>query len=174
MDSDNTGGNVTLQYGATNAETITWNNANTRFDFSDDLNITGGILVSGSNSTFGATSGTTRVDINGDLALRANGVVAASGTNNNLGSGTFSYIKISGPTADFTITGLNNGVNGRVLIIYNAVAFNMTIANDNASSTASNRILTLTGGDVTTTGVGTVILIYDSNSSRWIQIANNL
>lgn len=48
LDSDNTGGDVTLQFGGNLAETLVWNATTTAFDLSDDLNITGGLSVSSS------------------------------------------------------------------------------------------------------------------------------
>jgi hypothetical protein len=50
----------------------------------------------------------------------------------------------------------------------------MVIANESTSSTAENRILTLTGGNVQTTGEGVFQLIYDGVRSRWIVIGNIL
>lgn len=47
----------------------------------------------------------------------------------------------------------------------------MTLTNESASSTAANRILTLTGADVTLTGTSSATLIYSTTSSRWILTA---
>ncbi len=173
LDSDSTGGDVTFRYGTTNAETIAWNNTNTRFDFSDDLNITGGIIVSGS-SGFGTTTPATVVDIAGAIALRVSALSLSNGTNNNVTTTVASFHRITGPTAAFTITGLDNGVDGRLLYLFNNTAQAMTIANESASSTAANRITTLTGADVVTTGTGATLLIYDAVDSRWILIAKSL
>lgn len=173
LDSDNTGGNVTLQYGATNAETITWNNSNTRFDFSDDLNITGGIATSGS-AIFGTTSGAAVFDIVGAISLRFSTLSLSNGANNNVNTSAMSFNKITAPTAAFSITGVSGGTDGRMIILYNATTFDMTIANESASSTAANRITTLTGADVATTGGGTSILVYDAVDSRWILVAKAL
>lgn len=46
LDNDNTGGNVTLQFGLSLAESLVWDNASSEFDLSDDLNVTGGLIVS--------------------------------------------------------------------------------------------------------------------------------
>lgn len=91
----------------------------------------------------------------------------ASGPNADVdfGSGTFVEIT-SGPSANFTISGISGGVNGRLLIVHNATSYSMGILND--TGTAANRILTGTGGDVYFSGSATVSLIYDSNQSKWI------
>lgn len=99
----------------------------------------------------------------------ANGNNAAADFANTL------YVKIkAGPTASFTVAGIQDGRDGRMLILHNATGQNMTLANDSGiDPTASNRIYTLTGSDITTTGDGSFTLIYDSDSSRWIVTAYN-
>ena len=84
-----------------------------------------------------------------------------------LPEGTNFYI--TGPTAAFTISGLTQGTDGRTISLYNSVAFAMTITND-ATSTAANRFLTLTGADITTTTQGAINLIYSSTAQRWINM----
>lgn len=47
LDADNDApGNIVIQFGETLAETLEWNSTDTRFDLSDDLNISGGLEVS--------------------------------------------------------------------------------------------------------------------------------
>ena len=133
-----------------------------------NLYAAGDLIVEG-NVGIGTTAPNTKVDIAGDIALRAGDFTAVNGINNhNINVGGKSFIRITGPTAAFTITGISGGVNGKVVILYNAATYNMTIANENTNSTATNRITTLTGSGVTTTGVGAITLIYDSTASRWI------
>ena len=93
---------------------------------------------------------------------------AANGNNNDIAINSDVWVHITGPTGVFTITGIAGGVDGRRLYLYNAVAQDMTIANENASSTAANRITTLTGADVTLTGVSVTHFVYDGTDSRWI------
>jgi hypothetical protein len=101
---------------------------------------------------------------------RANHTALANGNNAGVDFGTNIFVKIkAGPSAAFAICGIVGGADGRELKIYNSVAQNMTIANDSGvEPTAANRIYTLTGSDIATTGVGYVHLIYDSEDSRWI------
>jgi len=47
LDNDDTGGDVVLQFGNTLNETLTWDNANSRFNLSDDINIEGNITLTG-------------------------------------------------------------------------------------------------------------------------------
>jgi predicted phosphoadenosine phosphosulfate sulfurtransferase len=104
------------------------------------------------------------------LVLRVNG----ANTDLALPSGTNFYI--TGPTDVFTISGLaasGGNEDGRVIRLYNSVGFAMTIAND-ATSTAANRILTLTGADVTTTTQGLITLVYSTTASRWINCGSQV
>ena len=133
-----------------------------------NLYAAGDLIVEG-NVGVGTTAPNTKVDIAGGIALRAGAFTAVNGNNNNINIGGTSFIRITGPTAAFSITGIAGGVDGKVVILYNAAAtYNMTIANENTNSTATNRITTLTGSGVVTTGVGAITLIYDSTASRWI------
>ena len=47
LDNDDTGGDVTLQFGDTLAETLLFSPANSQFEFSDDVNISGNLTLSG-------------------------------------------------------------------------------------------------------------------------------
>ena len=132
-----------------------------------NLYAAGDLIVEGKVG-IGTITPNTKADVDGDIALRAGTFTAINGSNNNINIGGASFIKITGPTAAFTITGISGGVNGKVVILYNATTYNMTIANENTGSTATNRITTLSGSSITTTGVGTITLIYDSTASRWI------
>jgi len=94
---------------------------------------------------------------------------ASNGANNNITLPNKSFIRVTGPTGAFSISGITKPDNpdGRVVILYNTTSQNMTITND-ATSTAANRILTNTGSDVATTGTGIVSLIYSVTDARWI------
>lgn len=97
-------------------------------------------------------------------------LTCVNGANTDLALPAGTNFYITGPTDVFTISGLaasGGNEDGRVIRLYNSVAYALTIAND-ATSTAANRILTLTGGDVTTTTQGLITLTYSSTASRWI------
>lgn len=115
---------------------------------------------------------TTALDINGDVAFRevnytttlattANDVVFS--TNNN-----YSYVRIAGTqTAAFTITGIAGGQSGKMIILYNATSYNMTISNESTSSTAANRIKSPGGSNILVTPGSAIQLLYSGNESRW-------
>jgi hypothetical protein len=67
-----------------------------------------------------------------------------------------------------TLTGLT--CNSKFVIISNVGSQNLILANQSASSTAANRIITGTGADYTVAGDETVILIYDATAARWRKV----
>lgn len=77
------------------------------------------------------------------------------------------YLRVTGPSAAFSVTGFTGGYEGKRLILYNPTAFDMTIVND-ATSVAANRVHTLTGGNVTVPGNGIAGFIYAVDDLRWI------
>jgi len=98
--------------------------------------------------------------VNSSLANGNNSAIVVTAKNTKL---------TAGPTAAFAICGIAGGEDGREITIYNSIAQNMTIANDSGTDpTPANRIYTLTGSDIATSGVGAVTLVYDATASRWI------
>ncbi len=118
------------------------------------------------------TTPNTKLDVNGDIALRENSISLGNGNNNNISVGDYSFIRITGPTAAFTITGIAGGQNGRVLVLYNESGQTMTINHlDNTNSNAGNLIRTNTGNAYSTppTHIYDVVsLIYSAAGGRWI------
>jgi hypothetical protein len=114
----------------------------------------------------------TTLDVNGDFAMRVSGNSTATTTFDSLPTTGTSVIDITGATGNFTIASIGQGYNGKHLTIYNRTAHTMTIKNENATSTAANRIKTLSGADVSITSNssdGAVAeFIYDTNTTRWI------
>jgi hypothetical protein len=117
----------------------------------------------------------TRFDINGDLAYRSAALTLANGQNNNVNIETskFSYYRIAGPTAAFSVTGFFRGVDGRILTIYNSTSQTMTVDNQSGNSTAVNRIITGTGSNMSVSAGGSVTFQYNATDSRWIVISSN-
>lgn len=107
----------------------------------------------------------------GTVSLGEADITLANGANNNIAPGYATYVRISGPTAAFSTTGFANGERGRLLLVRNTAAFDWTISNESASSSAANRIITNAGADVTLTGVSAAVFLYDATSERWILFA---
>ena len=95
---------------------------------------------------------------------------AGNGNNNDLAAGDGRIIRLTGPTAAFTITGIASGTAGQRIYLYNTVAQNMSITHEDANSAAANRIRTMDGLTHTTAGEGAAMLVYDGNAARWVLV----
>lgn len=129
------------------------------------------IVRNDANTGINTSNPRTNLDINGDISYRQNTLVLVNGVNDNADAGKYSFVTVAGPTASFTITGLINGRDGKIITILNTTGFDMTIANLGNTSAGINRINTLTGADFVTTGNGSVTLQYSAADSRWMVIA---
>ena len=106
--------------------------------------------------------------------LAKGAITAANGLNSNIALPSQQSVRLSGPTAAFSLGGLAAGVDGQIFNIYNSTAFAMTIVNESVSSTAANRFKTLTGADVTLrTGTSYASFEYDGSDARWILTGTN-
>jgi hypothetical protein len=77
------------------------------------------------------------------------------------------YLRVTGPSAGFSVNGFQDGYEGKRLIFYNPTAQTLTITND-ATSVAANRILTLSGADVVLSGPCLAHFIYSVSDLRWL------
>lgn len=67
--------------------------------------------------------------------------------------------------ASRNVTGLTGGVDGRLVLLLNVGSFAIVLINESSSSTAANRFAL--GADLTIAAFGSVLLWYDSTSTRW-------
>jgi len=113
-----------------------------------------------------------RIDTDGKIEI-VNSIVLNSGSpsqitsdQNNYDFGTESFVRLS-TDASRTITGLLAGKDGQVLVICNIGSNDLSLANQNVSSTDVNRIITGSGGTVVISADQSVTLIYDGTTQRW-------
>jgi hypothetical protein len=76
-------------------------------------------------------------------------------------------VDVSGPSAAFSLGGFDSGYSAKTLTIVNRTGQTMTIVNEDASSTAANRITTQTGGNVSLSSPAIASFLYDAAASRW-------
>lgn len=76
--------------------------------------------------------------------------------------------RLVGATNNFSISGIQGGIDGRHIIIYNANNVNMKI-DHLVGSLPQNQIDTL-GPSTATSGIGTVELVYDGTLLKWIVV----
>lgn len=151
-----------------------------RFDGSIGSVASTAIIDSGSYSSWNGATGdgsslinqngqpetrTARFIVNAPFALSPENVILANGDNNNIGTGLHAYIRISGPSGAYAITGINAGpaIPGQLIKAFVNVSQTLTIKHQNASSVSTNRINTLIGADVQVPPIPSILeFIYDS------------
>jgi hypothetical protein len=77
------------------------------------------------------------------------------------------FLRLTGPSSGFSITGFQGGYEAKRLIIFNDSGQTVTLTN-NATSVAANRLLTLTGGDVALPDLSLFEFIYCLDEQRWL------
>ncbi len=110
----------------------------------------------------------TTVDINGDYGTRYTSLSLGNGGNNNINPGAFSYVRITGPTANFSITGMRSGANGKRITLYNTTSFIMDFDYESVSSIDTTRFHNPIATDVTIYAGGSASFIYDAVLNRWV------
>lgn len=124
-------------------------------------------------------SGTQGTLISGQFCLTRIGLalIAGAGLNSNLTNPAGAFVRLVGATGAFSIGGFvaPTGAVSQILMVFNAFAQTMTIVNEDLSSTAANRITTLTGANVVLRAAATSMftIVYDSGTARWILQSTN-
>lgn len=90
---------------------------------------------------------------------------SSTGALNNYDVSNISSVKFT--AAVTSITGFAAVTNGKILTVTNGYTAAFTFANESASSTAANRVLTGNANTFTLQASQSVMLQYDNNSSRW-------
>lgn len=108
----------------------------------------------------------------GFALLEVSPAALASGNNNNYAPAANAYRsvwRLSGDIVTSTITGIAapGGSRRKYLIIINVGAQTFNLNNEDANSTAANRIITGTGANVALAADDTAILWYDVTTARW-------
>ena len=121
------------------------------------------------------TSPQAALDVYGDVIFRTADLVVADGTTLSLdvNSNRFSFYRLAGPTADYTLAGISTGVEGRLITLFNRSGFTLTLINEDATAITTERILTGTGTDLVVDNRAVVNLQYDGAEQRWIVISSN-
>lgn len=83
-------------------------------------------------------------------------------------------IMLVNSSAAFNITGIGSTQNGRELRVYNTGAFNITLKNQDAASTAGNRIIGRGAADTVLTPNTGALLWYSPSIGRWLVMTDSL
>lgn len=89
---------------------------------------------------------------------------------NDINISNHAFFRMTNATAGADINGIDNGVNGRVIIILNTSSKNITFQEEDLASAAENRLLL--GVANKTIGINqSVTFIYSGNLQRWVLMA---
>jgi hypothetical protein len=127
LDSDNTGGNLSLIFGATNNERLTWDATNARFNLTDDLLIDNTLSVTGATTLSSTLSVTGNTTLTGDLTVNG-GDITSTATTFNLVNATATTVNFAGAATSLSL-GTSTGtltLNNPTVTATNVTAFNCT------------------------------------------------
>ena len=141
------------------------------FIYNENVNSTSLLIAPDGNTGIGTTAPNTALDVNGDLALRVNSFTAINGNNNDITIGNSTFIRITGPTQGYNITGIAGGVDGKMVILFNNTTQGMTIEHQSTLSGVPNRIIVSGGLAKTVGGEGICTLIYSNADQRWVVLS---
>lgn len=72
-----------------------------------------------------------------------------------------------------SVGGIDQPVNGQVLVVYNDTGVTVTILNEDGSTTAAERIFTGTGADISLSNNAALWLAYSTGETRWIVVGGS-
>jgi hypothetical protein len=133
------------------------------------------LQASSQNVGINTTTPEATLDVNGDIIIRTAPLTVADGITLALDVNTtrFSYYKLKGPTADFTLAGITAGIDGRLVTLFNRSGFAMQLTNEDPTAAAGDMIITGTGATITIPNKGIVNLQYDGDEQMWVVKSSN-
>jgi endosialidase-like protein len=127
------------------------------------------VITSAGNVGIGSTTPGAALTVAGVEALNFAADYSTTGSQNNVNLTATSSVRYTGSSAaTFTgiITGTSN-VPGSILHLHNASSSTLTLANQSASSTITNEIMTGTGAALVMAANSSVIMQYDGSAALW-------
>lgn len=126
-------------------------------------------FVHAQNVGIGTTDPRAKLDVAGDLILKSAELILADGNTLDLDITTqkYNHYKLTGPTANFQISGILAAEQDRIVTLYNRAGHSLEIYNDYATADLEKRILTGTGGTFAVYPGGSVTLKYDTAINKW-------
>lgn len=127
-----------------------------------------GVLAVSGTQTDTIFSGTNKFQL--AISYSVTNITSLANGGNDLDPGFKTYIKVSGPSAAYSIDKIDRGWDGRIIEIQKTDSLTLTIPNNSGFGVLgdSAKILTGTGGTITiTNNPGFVELKYDAGALRW-------
>ena len=146
---------------------------NEDFDVENDLTVGNDATVSGAANVTGAVGGGAGSNFTDSNIVNYKAFtptvaapLEASVNDYAISTATLNMISSDG-LATYNITGIVSGVPGQLCMICHTGGDVINLMNENASSSAANRILTGTGADLALGPDQSVMLVYDDTATRW-------
>ncbi len=115
-----------------------------------------------------------KLDVNGDLALRAGTITLTSFANDNIDIATTPYSFYNVSAIGFrNIGGFNGGKDGRLVTLHNGSNFPYTLLHNAATSLATNQIEIPGGTSLSLLSGGTVTMMYNKTTFKWNIVSSN-
>jgi hypothetical protein len=131
-------------------------------------------IVPGNRVGVGNVAPNTVLDLTGDFAMREGTALALiDGANGTIAPGATSHVRITGPTAAFSIAGITGGVNGKVITLINTTTSNLTLLNNSAATVVNGFFMPGNTPLVLDGQYSAVTLIYNATLARWVVHSNN-
>ncbi|GGD57797.1 hypothetical protein GCM10011514_22370 [Emticicia aquatilis] len=135
------------------------------------------IINDDGNVGIGSHTPLAKLHVDGDFALKKKVLLSGNGGHLNFDRAGASIISVDTPAnggGGETINSIAGGIDGMIVYVYPVQGTSVTIVNEDAASTAANRIITYTAANVTILNNGGCTLLYDGTVQRWrmISVAN--
>ncbi|MBX7241890.1 MAG: tail fiber domain-containing protein [Bacteroidia bacterium] len=113
-----------------------------------------------------------KLDVSGNIAWRSWNIALVNGANGVLSpANEYSYYRITGPTAAFSIAGFSNPQDGKLVTLYNGTTQVMTVVDEDAGAAASG--IQSGSGNLTINPWGSITLQYHPNAGTaglWVVV----
>jgi len=149
---------------------------NEDFDVGNDLTVGNDATVSGAANVTGAVAGGAGSNFTDNTtttykAFTPTVAAALTASVNDYAISTATLNMISTDGGEYNVTGIVAGAPGQLLLICNTGGAKITFQEENASSSAENRIIT-GAGDLEVVPNQSIILVYDDSATRWRMFKN--
>lgn len=118
------------------------------------------------NANVSLSAGTGKINLDSSSALNIQTDSTTTGANATVSSVTKSYLELTNASLT-SVDMITAGSAGQLLVLSNRTGSSVVVNNE-TGATASNRILTGTGANLTLSNNASLVIIYNTTSSRWM------